>query len=30
VADTVRTDGAMVTATLLVDEISREKPPVPA
>jgi hypothetical protein len=30
VAGTIRADGAMVAATLLVDAISRERPPVPA
>ncbi len=30
VADTIRTDGTTVAATLLLDAISREKPPVPA
>jgi vancomycin aglycone glucosyltransferase len=30
VAGTIRTDGATVAATLLLDAISREKPPVPA
>jgi vancomycin aglycone glucosyltransferase len=30
VATTIRTDGATVAATLLLDAISREKPPVPA
>ncbi len=30
VASTIRTDGATVAATLLLDAISREKPPVPA
>jgi hypothetical protein len=30
VAATIRTDGATVAATLLLDAISREKPPVPA
>ena len=30
VAGTIRTDGAAVAATLLVDAVSRERPPVPA
>ncbi len=30
VASTIRTDGAAVAATLLVDAVSRERPPVPA
>jgi vancomycin aglycone glucosyltransferase len=30
VADTIRADGTTVAATLLLDAISREKPPVPA
>ena len=30
VASTIRTDGATVAATLLVDAVSRERPPVPA
>jgi hypothetical protein len=30
VAATIRTDGATVAATLLLDPISREKPPVSA
>jgi hypothetical protein len=30
VAGTIRTDGATVAATLLLDAVSREKPPVPA
>ncbi len=30
VAGTIRTDGATVAATLLLDAASREKPPVPA
>jgi hypothetical protein len=30
VADTIRADGATVAATLLLDAVSREKPPVPA
>jgi vancomycin aglycone glucosyltransferase len=30
VAGTIRTDGATVAATLLLDAVSRERPPVPA
>jgi vancomycin aglycone glucosyltransferase len=30
VADAIRTDGATVAATLLIDSISRERPAVPA
>jgi hypothetical protein len=30
VASTIRTDGATVAAALLLDTISREKPPMPA
>jgi len=30
VAGTIRTDGAAVAATLLLDAVSRERPPVPA
>jgi vancomycin aglycone glucosyltransferase len=30
VAGTIRTDGTTVAATLLLDAISRERPPVPA
>jgi vancomycin aglycone glucosyltransferase len=29
VAGTIRTDGATVAATLLLDAVSRERPPVP-
>jgi vancomycin aglycone glucosyltransferase len=30
VAGTIRTDGATVAATMLLDAVSRERPPVPA
>jgi vancomycin aglycone glucosyltransferase len=30
VAGTIRTDGATVAATLLLDAVSRERPPIPA